>query len=410
MPFDKALYDGSDPLYAPLTGWSRQYLYWRPAPRYKQIAHGMKSTRLTGQKGDGQDAKRAAEARQLTRDLLKLCGEGSDVKMGTWGWVIHQYRTDPYSPMAEVKQNTRDGYEFTISRWEKAIGHMPVRDLTFKEIKRTEAAMKSKGRSSSYIHRMFTMLRGLSNYARAALESEDAERVSSILSTMRFSQAAPRTTFVTRDQITAIVAEADRLGMEDFACGLMLQWVFALRAVDVRGQWFEIDGEANGGITRETQYTKDGQKRRKVTRWQDGLTWDMIAPDFSTLTKTISKTAKSMPEPICLDLTETPGVQDRLRKLAMRGRVGPVILADKHPYTISGWGHAFARIRDDLKLPKEITARDIRAGALTEMKSLGIDATAARDAAGHANVTTTSRYMRDRSEGANRVVKLRGGG
>ena len=402
MPYD-------DPEIPRFIVWSKGHPYWRPSKRYAKVQHGMKPQRLTGQQGDGLDHVRDAEALALTKELRKRCGEDAGFVMGTWGWLIHHYRTDPFSRFAKVKGNTRASYEWQIDRWDKAIGHLPISALTFKEINRIEQAMIEKGRSQSYVHRMMTMLRALASYGRQALDSEDAAKVKGILSEMTFSKGPQRTTYVTREQITAMIAEADSRGMEDFALGLTLQWVFALRAVDVRGQWFEVSPGSEGGIVRTTTTRRGGKVLTTTTRWQDGLTWDHISPDFSRMSKVISKTAKTMQEPMVFDLTATPGVQERLMKLARRGRVGPVILADGYPYTMSGWNNAWTRLRDHLKLPKDITARDIRAGAITEMKAMGIDAAAARDAAGHRNISTTDRYMRDRSAGANSVVKLRGG-
>lgn len=52
---------------------------------------------------------------------------------------------------------------------------------------------------------------------------------------------------------------------------------------------------------------------------------------------------------------------------------------------------------------------DLRAGAMTEAKSLGADPYMLRDAAQHKEVSTTDKYSRGRSEGANTVVKLRQG-
>ncbi|MEQ9259502.1 MAG: hypothetical protein RIG84_10410 [Roseovarius sp.] len=46
-------------------------------------------------------------------------------------------------------------------------------------------------------------------------------------------------------------------------------------------------------------------------------------------------------------------------------------------------------------------------GAVTEAKSLWVDPYALRDAAQHANVATTNRYSRNRSDGANQIVPLR---
>jgi hypothetical protein len=390
--------------------WSKGNPYWRPSKRYAKAQHGMTPQRLTGQQGDGLDHVRDAEALALTKELRKRCGETSNVTLGSWGWLIHNYRNDRFSTFNSVKQNTRDSYAWQIDRWDNAIGHLHISAMNFREIKGIQAVMIEKGRSPDYIHRMFTMLRGLASYGTVALENPDAAKVKGILSEMTFPKAPQRTTYVTREQITAMIAEADARGMEDFALGLTLQWVFALRAVDVRGQWLDVAPGTEGGIIRTTTVLRRKKKLIVSTkRWQDGLTWDHISPDFSRLSKVISKTAKSMPEPMVLDLTATPGVQERLQRLAQRGRVGPVILAGRYPYTINGWNHAWRRLADHLKLPKEITARDIRAGAVTEMKAMGIEATAIRDAAGHSSVTMTNRYMRAQSEGANKVVQLRGG-
>jgi len=64
-------------------------------------------------------------------------------------------------------------------------------------------------------------------------------------------------------------------------------------------------------------------------------------------------------------------------------------------------------MRKAVGLPKNIWMMDIRAGAVTEAKGLGVDPFALRDAAQHASVSTTNRYSRIRSEGANQIVQLR---
>jgi len=50
---------------------------------------------------------------------------------------------------------------------------------------------------------------------------------------------------------------------------------------------------------------------------------------------------------------------------------------------------------------------DTRAGALTEAKNLEANPYALQDDGQHSNIKTTSRYSRDRSEGANTVVQMR---
>lgn len=212
----------------------------------------------------------------------------------------------------------------------------------------------------------------------------------------------------TRDQTMAIIQEADRRGMHDFALGLSLQWWFGLRAVDVRGQWFEINEKDTGGITRETIVKRKSFTRIKHTRWQDGLTWDMFAPDLSGFTKVISKTASSNPEPEWFDLTKLPELQSRLPLLASTGRTGPVILSgDGLPYTREGWSNAFRRIRRHLKLPDDIRSMDLRAGAITEARDQGATLADMRDMATHASTDTTQRYIRGTEQARGRIIELR---
>lgn len=110
----------------------------------------------------------------------------------------------------------------------------------------------------------------------------------------------------------------------------MIQYEFALRAVDVRGQWLKKD-EAKGGVIRNGK------------RWQDGLTWDMFDPDLTTMTKLISKTQNSSPEPYEFDLTAAPEVRKKLMSIRPDNTVGPVLLARRSgglPFSKSGWTQA----------------------------------------------------------------------
>ncbi len=50
---------------------------------------------------------------------------------------------------------------------------------------------------------------------------------------------------------------------------------------------------------------------------------------------------------------------------------------------------------------------DLRSGGVTEAKNLTVDPFTLRDAAQHKSVQTTNNYVRDRSSGANKVVKMR---
>jgi hypothetical protein len=268
-------------------------------------------------------------------------------------------------------------------------------------IKQIELKMREKGRTDDYIQRYFSVMRRISRYGKA-LKINDAREVAETLAEMRFKTPAKRQTAPTREQVFAIVAAADAHGMPNFACGILLQFWFALRAVDVRGQWIDLgrSRESNGGIVRNGK------------RWQDGLTWDIFDPELTKFQKVISKTEKTLPEPYGFDLTPLPELQSRLRMLRPENAVGPVIRATRSnglPYTRNGWAQAWRRFREIAEVPEEIKMMDTRAAAVTEAKRMNADPYALRDAAQHADISTTNRYARDRSDGANKVVKLRVG-
>jgi integrase len=406
--FEPALWNDSDPTYAPLAA-GKPRVYWRPSKRFIVLGYPATAIRLPGLYGDGRDLERAAEARRLTRAMLTQMGEGPDVLAGTWAWLIRRYRTDKFSPLQETKANTRDGYLWMLDRWNNAIGHLPIGAMNYESLKTIQHAMTENGRSVDYVHRMFNTLRRIVRYG-SALGNAEAKAVSSIMHEMRFRTPKKREVAPSRDQIRAIIDEADARGMHSFALGLMLQWVFALRGNDVFGQWFKIPEQQAkmGGIVRKRidKATGKGQWRR----WGDGLTWDMIEPDLSAFTKTISKTEKTMPRPQRFDMTGLPEIRARLRLLGNGGRVGPVIVADRDgaPYTTSGRGHAFTRLRDALGLPADLLMMDTRAGAITEGAQKGASLIELRDTAGHASAATTQRYLRDRDDSRAKVVKLRG--
>ena len=403
--FKPALWDGSDPLYAPGIKWNVgknpaiQYPQWNPPAKYKKAGYAYGPVKLDppGRKDDEHQPARALRCRELTKEMLRWFEEQEKPKVdpSTWKYLIARYQTDEFSPIHDVKANSRAGYIERLRLLEDVIGHTKISTMTYESIKKLQNAMKQKGRSVAYIHRFFSTLRMIAKYGKA-LQIQPAREVSETLSAMKFQMSPARQVAPTREQVYTIIHAADASGLKAFALGIMIQYEFALRAVDVRGHWLQTD-EQEGGIV------LDG------TRWQDGLTWDMIDNDLTRMEKLISKTRKSLTEPYIFDLTGTPQIQARLRELRPKDAVGPVIINPRSglPYTVHAWGKTWSRLRNRTGLPSEIRMMDVRAGAVTEAKSLGADPYMLRDAAQHKDVMTTSRYSRARSDAANNVVKLR---
>lgn len=382
MRFNQSRLDG-DPSYAPGRVIYRGNAYWRPSKADLKAGYAVTSVKL-----DGDDLAIAAKCRELTRELLLWRQGQPKVQPGTWGWVIGRYKSDEFSDFNGVKENTREGYLFTLSRWEEAIGEVLVSETDYPRIKLWQRAMEQKGRSTSYIHRLFTMLRMIAKHGRK-IAPKDFRDVCDILSTMRVKSPKPRTVSPTAEQVVAVIAKADAAGASMFALGLSIQWWLSFRAVDVRGQWL-------------------GKGDR--SRWADGLTWDMIDLEAGTIRKMASKTERHDDRPMVLDLTPLPDLVARIEAIPADRRVGPVITGkDGKPFKERQYRNLWRRYARAAGVPDEVQLLDVRAGALNDGLISGADRTELQHAANHKDGKTTERYIRARDVGANNVIALRTG-
>jgi hypothetical protein len=318
---------------------------------------------------------------------------------GTWEWVIHRWKMDPHSRYNTCGPATREDYDYRTGKWAAIIGAMQIEDLGYDHLGIILTTMRDRKYSDSLVSKLFVMLRHLARYAHGPLrQKKQAGPVVEDLALIRIKSAKPRSVSPTPEQIRSIIDEADARGLFAFATGILFQWTYALRAVDVRGQWFKADPD-QGGIIREKRGT--GQ----FIRWQDGLTWDAFTPDLTHFSKTTSKTKAEL-----TNIALTDELRGRLRLLRNAGNgTGPVITSEgsREPYTKRTWAQAWQRIREGLGLPDEIKMMDTRAGAITDARSRGADPFTLRDFATHTHVSTTDGYVRERSEAMNNVVKMR---
>lgn len=387
MRFKPSLWDGTDPSYAPCIAKVRNSFYWRAPKKYKDEGYSAGNVSLPGSEGDGREHERARICRDHTREMLRWYESGrAKVDPGTWQWLIARYKSDEYSPIQNIKANTRASYLHSLAIWEAAIGKVTLTETDYVAIMRWQKAMKDKGRSTDFISRQFRHLRIVARYG-ALIRADGADQVMQVLSNIRVKTTKPRTVSPTEAHINAVIAAADAAGDTSFALGMCLQWWLTLRAVDVRGQFLG----------------KGGQKR-----WADGLTWDMVARDLSQITKTPSKTETSMPEVIVWSLEHLADIKQRLSAIPADQRVGPVIKQQNgQPFSQNLWSNKFRKYADLAGIPKEIWGMDIRAAAINHAKRSGASKIAMQHQANHANPTTTDRYIRERSDSVNSVIALR---
>lgn len=390
-----SVWDDSEADYAPfMRERSNGKFFWRPTKKYLDAGYQVKSMTLEGHKGDGLDLERAAHCRALTRDMLEWYhGKTHGRTPGTWGFIMARYKADRFSSYHRVSAKTREAYDYWLRMFEKSIAETKIADTDVTVMYSWIDRMQDKGRSTGFIHRFFTHFGLLVTHGILINEPGCAD-VKAIRSSMRLPTAPARTAIVTRDQMNAIVAEADKRGWHALALSCLFRFEYMLRGVDVYGQW-ERDLQTEGGI------------RIHDRVWRHGLTWDMFAPDLSSFEKVLNKTKRSLPEPYRFDLRAVPEIRRRLMQVPVAERVGPVIVAeDGLPMRFGRIGKQFKAIVRDLGLPDHLQIRDLRPGAGTEARELA-SPMEIRDAMGHTQITTTDLYMRDRSTHANKVVELR---
>lgn len=406
-----ALMGGGDPLYAPGLKRSKGHSYWAPPKKYAEAGYKVRNVRI-----DGSAEEIAAQCRALTLEMLQWFEDQHKPKVqeGTWGLLIRRYLRDEFSPIQEVKGNTRSSYEWACNRWIEAIGGVRITETGYEDLVRWRRAAKDgqeardraenerrryrmaeepglslqlrKVDGTAYVKRMFTQLRMVASYG-IVLRMDGIKDVRDTLAEMRISAPKPRTASPTQAQVEAIIAAADAAGDTGFALGIALQWWLTLRAVDVRGQMLP---------------SGDGK------RWADGLTWDMIDRDITTITKTPSKTEEAMPDALVFDLTLIPDVRARLQAIPQDHRIGPVIRqTNGGTFDKRLWAGKWRKYADAAGVPAEIKMMDTRAGAINHAKRLGVDPVMIRNQANHASLTTTDRYLRERSDDANRVIEMR---
>lgn len=243
MHFKPALRDGSDPLYAPCLNRSRDQIYWKAPKKYRDLGFEPASVRIGQESEDPETIAR--EARRLTIAMLDHF-KAPDHPIGSWNRLIHRYETDEYSPFRKVKANTRISYQVQINKLKDGIGKLQIGQLSYEAISKMEVEMLKRDRSAGYVKRLMTMLRIIAGYGKA-LRNPDARDGADTLAEMTFAANPRRTSHPTREQIMAIIAEADARKLDAFAAGLLLQWTYMLWAVDVRGHWLPCNEKKRRG-------------------------------------------------------------------------------------------------------------------------------------------------------------------
>lgn len=101
--YREALWDDTDPEYAPGKKGIRNSFYWVPSKKYKDTGYAVRTVSL-GKVGEVDDISVARKCRELTREMVRWYEgeEATRIVAGTWGYVIQHYLTDPASSIRDV--------------------------------------------------------------------------------------------------------------------------------------------------------------------------------------------------------------------------------------------------------------------------------------------------------------------
>lgn len=182
--------------------------------------------------------------------------------------------------------------------------------------------------------------------------------------------------FITREEVNLVVEECDRRGWQHVSLSILLRFKLMLRGNEVYGQWVPRE-DAQGGI----------QLHGRI--WVDGLTWDHVSTDCMSITKVISKTRDTMPEPYTFNVTPLIDIRTRLASTPKSKRTGPAIVDSTGlPPKQGMMAKRFKAVVRHLKLDERMQIRDSRAGGITEAKAM-VDLRTLQHAAQHQNQNTT---------------------
>lgn len=312
---------------------------------------------------------------------------------GTLRSLMRSYKTDPDSQYRKIRYNSRVHYDALMSLIETEHGDKLLSDLKGRTFSRLHEDWTKDGKIA-IAHAKIGMLRTLFSFGATLLEDADCERLSGVLSKMRFAMPKPRTERLTAAQAIAIRSKARELGRPSIALAQAFQFECMLRQKDIIGEWVPI-GEP--GIS-DVQH--EGWK------WLRGVRWEEIDQNM-TLRHLTSKRQKM----IEINLKNAPMVLEELAISAIYDLPanGPIIVSefDGLPWTAPEFRRWWRIVAEAAGVPKTVRNMDSRAGAISEADDAGAELDDIREHATHSNVSMTRRYNRHHEKKIERVQKLR---
>lgn len=335
-------------------------------------------------------------ANDLQADMLAWGRGGVPVVPGTFDGTLDAlaaaYRTDADSPYHKKRYVTRQFYDKLLEQLTKKHGSELVANIKGRTVLRWHEEWSAGGKVAM-AHALVGMLRTIVNFGVTMLESDDCERLSGVMSKMRFAMAKPRSEALTADMVVAIRAKAHEKGFPSLALAQALQFELILRQKDVLGEWVPISEPGMSDVVNDMG-----------SKWLRGLRWEEIDENL-TLRHITSKRGK----PIERSLRSAPMVMEELGRFKDLPKSGPVVIYERsgQPWSSSYFRQVWRGIATEAGVPKSVRNMDSRAGAITEATDAGAELEHIRHAATHSDIAMTQRYSRGDAGKAEEVARKR---
>lgn len=325
---------------------------------------------------------------------------------GTLISLIHNYRTDPLSGYQTLRYNTRGAYDSRLKSIETAYGSWRLSAIKARELLGWHAEwLKDENGQPAHLskaHDIMGMLRTLFGLGLTMLEDAECQRLSLIMSKMRFKMGKRRESFMTAEQAVAVRRRAHEVGYPSIALCQAIQFDGTLRQKDLIGEWEPL---SEPGISEVT----DGNDK-----WLRGARWEEVDQAF-VFDHTTSKRQKRIKIPLLMcpmvveELCIKAGVSMAELTRDKFPAAGPMIVfeGDGIPWAASTFRSYWRQIADYCGVPKKVWNMDSRAGAITEATLSGVPIEHAKVAATHSDVATTEGYSRGEDEKIANVLRMR---
>jgi hypothetical protein len=300
----------------------------------------------------------------------------------TLAGLIAEYRTHRASGYHKLRHQVRLNCNRLLFRLEEQHGPETLSSIRASTVQIWYDGWSAGGKLSMG-HAFVAQLRTLFSFGLLMIEDRECERLSVVMSKLKFAQTQSRTSFLTADHAVAIRETArNHFGWHSIALAQALQFELLLRQKDVIGEWVP---ETEPG---ESSIRLDGLK------WLRGLRWSEI--DDNWILRHVTSKRQKLIE---VDLKSAPMVLEELQHHPYRPADGAIVVSDTTgwPWTTSEFRRKWRIVADQAGIPKDVRNQDSRAGGITEATEAGAELEHVKHAATHSDIAQTQRYSRNAS-------------